>query len=94
MNKIAKLLFSAALMMCCTFSAMADLDTPPNNEIWYKTDNGSQLTSSKYDVGDPLCGSTISEHGEKNGHYYFKFNTNITVIAESDFNNEDHITEI
>ena len=79
MNRnILKLLLSAAFVMCCTFSALAQLGTPPNNEIWYTTDNGKKLTASKYEVGKSLCGSTISEHGELNGHYYIKFISNIT----------------
>ncbi len=95
MNRnIFRLLLSAALMMCCTFSALADLGTPPNNEIWYTTDNGKKLTAGKYDVGKSLCGSTINEHGEKNGHYYIKFDAIIEYIGESDFNSEDHITEV
>ena len=95
MNRnILKLLLSAAFVMCCTFSALADLGTPPDNEIWYTTDNNSKLTAGKYDVGKPLCGTTISEHGESDGHYYIKFNANIEYIDENDFDNEDHITEV
>ena len=34
MNRnILKLLLSAAFVMCCTFSALAQLGTPPGNEI-------------------------------------------------------------
>ena len=95
MNRnIFRLLLSAALMMCCTFSALADLGTPPNNEIWYTTDNNKKLTAGKYDAGKPLCGKIIREHGEKNGHYYIKFDAIIEYIGESDFNSEDHITEV
>ena len=93
-RNITRLLFSAVLMMCCTVMAWADLGTPPNNEIWYTTDNNSKLTAGKYDVGKPLCGTTISEHGESDGYYYIKFNANIEYIGENDFNNEDHITEV
>ena len=95
MNRnILRLLLSAAFVMCCTFSALADLATPPNNEIWYTTDNGKKLTAGKYDVGKPLCGKTIRAHGEKNGHYYIKFDAIIEYIGENDFDNEDHITEV
>lgn len=93
-RNILRLLLSAAFVMCCTFSALADLGTPPNNEIWYTTDNNSKLTAGKYDVGKPLCGKIIRAHGEKNGHYYIKFDAIIEYIGESDFNSEDHITEV
>ena len=93
-TKITRLLLSAVLTMCCTVMAWADLGTPPNNEIWYTTDNKSKLTAGKYDVGKPLCGTTITEHGESDGHYYIKFNANIEYIGENDFDNEDHITEV
>ena len=93
-RNILRLLLSAAFVMCCTFSALADLGTPPNNEIWYTTDNNKKLTADKYEVGKSLCGSTISEHGEKSGHYYIRFSSNITSIVEKNFDSEDHITEI
>lgn len=93
-RNILRLLLSAAFVMCCTFPALADLLTPPNNEIWYTTDNNKKLTAGKYEVGKPLCGSTIFEHGKKDGFYYIRFSSNITSIGKSDFDSEDHITEI
>ena len=95
MNKnITKLFLSAALMLCCTFSAWADLGTPPNNEIWYTTEEGEILDDGDYDVGETLCSLTITAHGSSDGHFYIRFSGNVTEINDEAFYDEDDLTAV
>ena len=97
MNRnILRLLLSAAFVMCCTFSALADLGTPPNNEIWYMTKDGQKLDGSKYNVGQTLCGNTIRSQipDYVGGYWIIKFSGNVTEINDEAFYDEDDLTAI
>ena len=97
MNRnILKLLLSAAFVMCCTFSALAQLGTPPDKEIWYMTTDGQKLDGSKYNVGQTLCGNTIrSQIPDYVGDYWIiKFSGNVTEINDEAFYDEDDLTAI
>lgn len=94
-----KFVFSAVLMMCCAVMALAsDL---PNNLIYYETTDGkpikdfSGFSGNKYGVGHKLCGSKITKnYYYDDGRCYLEFESDIKVIDEDDFNNEDRITKI
>ena len=95
MNKnITKLLLSAALMLCCTFSAWAQLGTPPDDEIWYLTEEGEILDDGDYDVGETLCSLKITEHDSYGGYFYIRFNGNVTEINDEAFYDEDDLTAV
>ncbi|MCQ2129728.1 MAG: leucine-rich repeat domain-containing protein [Bacteroidaceae bacterium] len=82
-RKITRLLLSAVLMMCCTVSALAQLGTPPNDEIWYTTTDGN--TCTPYKDGVDVFGATIISNKYENGHGTIKFDGNVTGIGESAF---------
>ncbi|MDO5343196.1 MAG: leucine-rich repeat protein, partial [Bacteroidia bacterium] len=95
MNRnIFKLLLSAVLIMCCTSPALAQLDTPPNDEIWYLTKDGQKLDDSKYKVGKSFCGHTIISHDFWFGKYIIKLNGDVTAISDEAFYDEDDLTAI
>lgn len=91
-----KLLLSAALMLCCAFSALAQLGTPPDNQIWYMTKDGQKLDGSKYNVGQTLCGNTIRSQNPDyfGGYWIIEFSGNVTEINDEAFYNEDDLTAI
>ena len=76
-----RLLLSAVLMMCCTVSALAQLGTLPNDEIWYTTTDGNKCDPYKSDV----FGATIISNEYANGHGTIKFDGNVTSIGASAF---------
>ena len=80
-TKITRLLLSAVLMMCCTVSALAQLGTLPNDEIWYTTTDGNKCDPYKSDV----FGATIISNEYANGHGTIKFDGNVTSIGASAF---------
>ena len=97
MNRnILKLILSAVLVMCCTSPALAQLGTPPDNEIWYMTKDGQKLDGSKYNVGQTLCGNTIhSQIPDYVGDYWIiEFSGNVTEINDKAFYDEDDLTAI
>ena len=89
MNKL-KLFLSAVLMMCCTVSALAQLGTPPNDEIWYTTTDGNKCNPSNSDV----FGATIISNEYENGHGTIKFNGNVTSIGADAFEYCSSLTSI
>ena len=93
-KSILKLLLSAAFVMCCTFSASAQLGTPPNNEIWYTTEEGGILDDGKYHEGETLCGHTIISHNFWFGKYIIKLSGDVTAINDEAFYDEDDLTAI
>ena len=81
MDKIYRFLLSAALLLCCTVSALAQLGTPPNDEIWYTTTDGNKCNPYKSGV----FGATIISNKYENGHGTIKFDGNVTSIGEFAF---------
>lgn len=93
-RKILKLILSAVLVMCCAFSALAQLGTPPNDEIWYLTKDGGILDDSKYKVEKTLCGQTITQHWSWDNKYIIKLSGDVTEINDEAFYDEDDLTAI
>ena len=89
-RNIFRLLLSAVLMMCCTVSALAQLDTPPDDEIWYTTTDGNKCDPDKSDV----FGATIISNKYENGHGTIKFNGNVTSIGADAFQYCSSLTSI
>ena len=82
MNKnITKLLLSAALMLCCTFSAWAGLGTPPDDEIWYTSRDGNVI-APYYDY---VFGASIQSNTYNDGKGVIKFNRPVTQVGEYAF---------
>ena len=78
MNRnILRLLLSAAFVMCCSFSALADLGTPPNNQIWYTSTDGQVVNPYDSDV----FGATIVSNTYQDGKGIIKFNGQVTSIG-------------
>ena len=79
---MTRLLLSAVLMMCCAVSALAQLGTPPNNEIWYTTTDGK--ICDKFE--NRYFGVEVTEHKyDPNGHGTIKFKGDITRFGEYAF---------
>ena len=89
-RNIKNLLFSVALVMCCVFSASAQLGTPPNDEIWYTTSDGNVCTPYDPDA----FGATIISNDYANGHGTIKFNGNVTRIGYQAFSFRDSLTSV
>ena len=67
--------------MCCALSALAQLGTPPNDEIWYTTTDGKMCRiSSPNDFG-----TTIKNHKYENGLGVIAFNEAVTSIGDHAF---------
>lgn len=93
-NGFFRLVLSAMLTMCCTIGASAQLDTPPNDEIWYLTQDGGRLDDDNYDVGETLCGHTIISHDFWFGKYIIKLSGDVTAINDEAFYDEDDLMAI
>ncbi len=92
MNRnILKLLLSAAFVMCCTFSALAQLGTPPNDEIWYTTTDGKVCNPLYTDAFDATI---ISNTYPENGHGTIKFDGDVTSIGPQAFSERSALTSI
>ncbi|MCQ2075623.1 MAG: leucine-rich repeat domain-containing protein [Bacteroidaceae bacterium] len=75
------LLLSAVLMMCCTVSALAQLGTPPDNEIWYTTTDEKMCRPANTDD----FGTTIKSHKYENGLGVIAFDEAVTRIGDHAF---------
>ena len=80
-KNIKNLLFSAALMLCCTFSAWAGLGTPPDDEIWYTSRDGNVIAP----YYDNVFGASIQSNTYDNGKGVIKFNGPVTTVGEYAF---------
>ena len=94
MNRnILKLLLSAAFVMCCTFSALADdLGTPPDNEIWYTSNDGQVVTPYVTAFGGATIQSNEYDAVANKGRIIF--NSNVTTIGAHTFENCSSLTSI
>lgn len=90
-RNIFRILLSAVLTMCCTFSASAQLGTPPDDEIWYTTTDGQVCDPNGFSYGyhypfTPDFGATIiSNTYPENGHGTIKFDGAVTTIGQDAF---------
>ena len=84
-TKITRLLLSAVLMMCCTVSVWAGLGTPPDDEIWYTSSDGSVI--DPYDKN--VFGATYQSNTYNNGKGVIKFNGPVTKVGDWAFYDAD-----
>ena len=86
MNRnILRLLLSAAFVMCCTFSALAQLGTPPDDEIWYTSYESNVI--EPYDKN--VFGATYQSNSYNNGKGVIKFNGPVTQVGDWAFYDTD-----
>ena len=77
-RNIFRVLLSAALLMCSTFSALAQLGTPPDNEIWYTSRDGNVIAP----YYDNVFGASIQSNTYNNGKGVIKFNGPVTQVGD------------
>ena len=84
-RNIFRVLLSAALLMCSTFSALAQLGTPPDNEIWYTSRDGNVIAP----YYDNVFGASIQSNTYNDGKGVIKFNGPVTQVGDWAFYDTD-----